>query len=248
MDELIFDLNADSFSRTNFTPDNNLDVKTTNEKYRELFLEYHKRFNVSLRLENGTSIAKCYSLYPYKKIDVNHRTTIYIKKTQESHHSFSITYKEYVEIIKCFIKHLTLYLAKGFVYRFTSGIGIIRIHKIKPQKLGFNIAKTIKKVAKEQDISYNDAKTWIKNNRDKVVFEERTNVLLKGYKFKMFWFNKGSGVPFIYYWNLKITRSNTRDVGYPFFLDYYKNNPEAFNQIPMKQKVSEVKNIMGNEQ
>lgn len=214
------------------------EIYVTKEKPRTTLLACRagKRVGYS---DEQTNLTKCYLLYPFKKYrPPNYKSSnhIYVKKKNSSVHEYALDYNEYNAIITCFIKHLYEYLLHGYNYRFLSGIGEMRMVKYKPKFLGWNIPKAIKKIAKDKNVSYAEAKMMIPDHRE--YLEERKNVLLKGYKFKLAWYSKYTKIQNITFWSLGIVdthnnKANTKNPKgtYLKMMSFYKKNIKVFSKL-----------------
>ena len=214
-----------------YSEDARTNLWTSKIKVRDTLLDCRsgRRTNVP---EDHASLSEMYMVYPYKKYrkpNTPASNEFYVKKANSSKHKYAVDYLEYKQIILCFIKHLYEYLLYGHTYRFTSDIGEIRISKYKPKFLGWNLPKAIKRLAKDKNIPYAEAKMLIPENKH--YLEERKNILLNGYRFRLMWFNRYTNVRNITFWYLKFTDSHNSAGVFIRTLKFYERNLKVFQQL-----------------
>lgn len=208
----------------------NNDIITV-QKYKELLDTYKRGFRG--RSTGIVSFRECYLLFPHKR--KGDKNIYYLRNDLVSNDPRALNYEEYRKILEAYVERLYLYVREGHAYNFTSGIGVIKMQKYKPKYLGHNLPKKLKEIQKEHGLSWHEAQQYIKNNRADIEFEERKNILLGGFKFKLFWYSKYTNVANIYYWSLNLIKAGSEVSSYKRFLRYYRANPQEFNKIEVKK-------------
>lgn len=138
-----------------------------------------------------------YKEYPYQKI--HYPTHIpYVSKDEDTDDIMSITYPEWSKAIKIYYKYVLLYLAQGFIYRFSSGIGELKAVKYKSwkQPIDFNRArKKAKEETGEEKLSKKYTDRYKHLNKD-----------IDGFRWKVAWFRRDYTFKYKNYWNFRLTR------------------------------------------
>lgn len=157
-------------------------------------------------MSNQTTLIDFYREYPYKKQRDDCVTCQpYVSNEESTQHSYSLTYKEWLLIIKTVLKYLTLYLASGKTYRFSSGIGELQIVKYKPSKKKIDFDRTLKYYMKKLDCSREDALSYIKANPDCIKLLHQSKEL-DGWKFALAWFRERYPFKFARHWKIRLSK------------------------------------------
>lgn len=139
-----------------------------------------------------------YREYPYKK---QHYPTHqpYVSKEDSTDEEMSITYPEWRKAIKIYYKYVCLYLAQGYVYRFSSGIGELRVVKYKSKKQPPDFAKIRKIIMKEKGCTYGEAAQYI--TKELVDRHKHLNKDIDGFRWNIGWFRREYNFKNKSYWN-----------------------------------------------
>lgn len=174
---------------------------------------------------SSTTLIDFYMEYPYKKQDECITCKPYVSNDEVTEHSYSLTYKEWKSIMTSFFKNLTLYLARGYVYRFSSRIGELQIVKYRPSKKVVDFDKTIKYHMKEQGLTRHEAINYIKEN-DVTIFRHNLRNS-NGWKFITAWFRNEYPFKFARHWRVKLSRRKS----WRMIHEYLKEKPSRWSKI-----------------
>lgn len=156
-----------------------------------------------LKSEHNTNLADLYMLYPYKTVDYD-TPYPYVPKKERTDEEYSLTFKEWSNIVKTYYKYVLLYLVQGFVYRFTSGMGELKIVRYKSNKPVPDYAKIRKELMKEYNCSYVEAMQYMTS--DNILKYKHLNKDKMGYRWNIAWFKNGYNFRYQFYWTLHISQ------------------------------------------
>lgn len=113
-----------------------------------------------------------YYFYPYKKNPVTNGKTIpqpYVKKTDISDHAYTLTYDEWLAIIKDYILEVRSHIMLGKVFKIPKQLGTWQLRKYKINtKVDWNATRQLKKKTyyKKEDIDFNLIVKWYRTPKN----------------------------------------------------------------------------------
>lgn len=178
-----------------------------------------------------TTLLDFYKMYPYKKQNKDCLTCPpYIKDEEHTQHPDSLTYKEWKAIIKCFLKYLTIYLARGYTYRFRSLIGEFEIVRYKPKKKKIDFNKTLKYYMNEFDCSRDKAIEKIRELDDPIIFKHYQKDF-DGWTFILAWFRSQYPFKFGKHWKVSMSKRGA----WRSIFNYLKEQPTRINKLTVSK-------------
>jgi len=145
-----------------------------------------------------------YLQYPYKNRDITSNTVPqpYFPKDQiVCDHKYSLTYKEWKNILGIFFKHVMNALAQGFEYKFPYEQGRIGLRKVKGG--GVDFQKTTKGNVKK--------------------FK---NLHLRGWRFLIKWYRYKNKLQYKWVWRIRLTKH-----AWSYINEIFKNSPREINNL-----------------
>lgn len=155
-----------------------------------------------MRKSEYKTLADFYREYPYKKIHYpTHQP--YVSKKDDTDHPMSLTYPVWLKVIKIYYKYVALYLAQGLIYRFSSGIGELKVVKFKSKRKPADYPKIRKMIQKERGCTYEETKKYITSEMAQRY--KHLNKDVDGYRWKVGWFRHEYKFKFNRYWSFKLS-------------------------------------------
>jgi len=151
------------------------------------------------------TVKDLYLLYPHKCRDVTSNTVAdpYFPKAEiDCEHSKALTYKEYKNLIMCFVKYYIILLAQGDRLKLPLFMGYFQLKKIKGGGFDYN--------------TYNKTgeKTKFKNRK------------YKGHRFLLKWVRKKSKMRYSWMWKIRLTKHAWKTIN-----DKFSSNFSLINNL-----------------
>lgn len=181
-----------------------------------------------------------YSLYPYKKNEFFHNNNLLPRKPYfkqefvDSENPLSLTYREHTKILFALFKAIHSAILKGKHYTTLSNKITFKIAKLKINISNLkykNVDSTIKRIQRTQNIEkYNDAKIYLKENKENITMSGHSYMTTKGYRFKGMWITR---IMFMYFWEFKTSYNVSKRgrLNRATLRKYYEENPTYIDRI-----------------
>lgn len=138
----------------------------------------------------------------------------------------SLTYDKWLQMIILYWKYITSVILQGLSIQ--TPIGNFYLVKRKPKSgLGVDMGKTTKKVMEQHNLTWNEAKQYISENKDKVIFYNRNNSHMKGFKIYLKHHVGKLRVQDIKFWRVELLTGKP----YTNIMNYFKNDSLRINRI-----------------
>lgn len=137
-----------------------------------------------------------------------------------------LSYDKWLQLITLYWKYVMANILTGVGMQ--TQLGYIKMVKRKPKKgLGVDMGKTTRMVMEKHNLTWNEAKQYISENKDKVIFYNRNNSHMKGFKIYLFWHIGKLRIKNIAYWRMELLTGKP----YSNIMNYFKNDSLRINKI-----------------
>lgn len=146
-------------------------------------------------------ISDLYLRYPYKYYDKDSSTVPfpYFPKDEITDHEYTLSFKQWSTIIKCYIKHVVSRLIKGEDFDIPQHLGTLGFRKAKRAKKKIDIQRTIK--------LYGEENKNLPRGEKKLAYLPYKDIFAK-HSFYLNWMRLNKNFRFKWYWKFEFAKTN----------------------------------------